>query len=245
MIREKLRLALLISGGGTTAQEIIRACNDGRLPRVEPACLIASTEQASGIKRAMEAGMNTENILVLTPYDFDDPSALAAKMTRFCREHSVDLFGQYGWLPKTPAEFVNAFPGINQHPGPLSPGRPDFGGKGMFGRRVHCARLYFLRRAKRPPEDMWTEVVAQRVAVEYDQGAVLHRRCVLIEPTDDPTSLQQRALPQEHLVQIETLEDFAENKICVLIRDYLLVRDHELMILDEAKHVARILFPQG
>lgn len=56
---------------------------------------------------------------------------------------------------------------INQHGGPLDPGRPDFGGRGMYGRRIHCARLYFVRATQR---GFFTEATAQRVALQYDRG---------------------------------------------------------------------------
>lgn len=151
MIRDKLRLALMISGGGTTAREIIRACKDGRLPRVDPVCVIASTELAGGIKKAQEEGIAPHDVIVLNPTNFNSPSLFAEAIIRSCRDRSVDLISQCGWIPKTPAEVIASFDGhmINQHPGPVDPGRPDFGGKGMFGRRVHCARLYFLRCAKK------------------------------------------------------------------------------------------------
>lgn len=247
MIRDKLRLALMISGGGTTAREIIRACKDGRLPRIVPVCVITSTALAGGIKKAQEEEIDPEDVIVLDPTNFSSPSLFAEAIIRSCRNRAVELIGQYGWMPKTPAEVIATFDGhmINQHPGPIDPGRPDFGGKGMFGRRVHCARLYFLRRAQRPVEDMWTEAIAQRVAVDYDKGAVIRKRTVLIQPDDDPISLQQRVLPEEHQVQIEALADFAEGKITELSRSEPLVRDSEADILSEAKRVAKLLFPEG
>lgn len=245
MPTEKLRLALLISGGGTTMREIIRACNDGRLPRIEPRCVIASRHDAGGIVKALEEGVDTACISVIDPIKAG--TNFASLMLRILNIHSIDLIGQYGWMPQTPVEVIEKYSGwmINQHPGPLDPGRPDFGGRGMFGRRVHCARIYFLRRATRPMTDMYTEAVAQRVAVDYDKGAVIRRRVVRIEPSDDPISLQQAVLPEEHQVQIEALTDFSENRVTELSRDEPLVHHNEFAILKEAKKVAKVLFPQG
>lgn len=245
MPTEKLRLALLISSGGTTMREIIRACNDGRLPRIEPRCVIASRHDAGGIAKALAEGVDASCIFVIDPKKAG--ADFASLILRMLHINNIDLIGQYGWMPQTPVEVIEQYYGwmINQHPGPLDPGRPDFGGKGMFGRRVHCARLYFLRRATRPMKDMWTEAIAQRVAVDYDKGAVIRRRVVRIDPSDDPISLQQRVLPEEHQVQIEALTDFSENRVTELSRDEPLVHYNEFAILKEAKKVAKILFPQG
>ena len=129
---DKLRLLLLISGGGTTALEIIRACQSGRLQHVEPACVLCSNEKAAGIQRVQTAGVHA--ILAL-PQWYDSPDEFGDHILNICREYHADWIGQYGWMPKTPANVIEAFSGrmINQHPGPLDPGYPDFGGKGMYG----------------------------------------------------------------------------------------------------------------
>ncbi len=133
MKNSSLRIALLISGGGTTMREILRATKDGRLPHVIPALMIASREDASGIEKAHEEGMADRNIVVLKPKAFGSPSAFGAAIISACRNRGVDLVGQYGWLPLTPPNVIEAYENmiVNQHPGPLDPGRPDFGGEGM------------------------------------------------------------------------------------------------------------------
>lgn len=240
----KLRLALLISGGGTTMREILAACRDDRLPRVEPACVIASTEEAGGIKKACDGGMSPNDIIVLRPRDFECAEAFGEALIRECDARSVDHIGQYGWLPKTPANVIDRYHGkmTNQHPGPLDPGRPDFGGKGMYGRRVHAARLLFVRSVKR---DRWTEVVAQRVHPEFDKGVVIKRMRVPILPGDSPIELQERVLPVEHQVQIAALQDICDDRVQELSLDAPLVRPEEEEILQSAKLVAKQLFPKG
>lgn len=135
---------------------------------------------------------------------------------------------------------------VNQHPGPLDPGHPDFGGPGMYGRRVHAARLYYVRETEEDRERHWTEATAQRVAPQYDEGAVVRRTVVPIQLDDDPISLQQRVLPVEHRVQIETLEMFAENRVTMCVRPERLIRLVWMYrILNRAKRVAELLFPRG
>src|SRR5437588_342377 len=80
---------------------------------------------------------------------------------------------------------------INQHPGPLDPGRPDFGGKGMFGRRVHAARLLFVNQTG---HDFWTEATSQRVAENFNEGPVLNRKQLNILPDDTVETLAARLL---------------------------------------------------
>lgn len=238
-----LRIALLISGGGTTAREIIRACKSGRLD-AEPVCVIASQQDAGGIQKALQEGIPPKDVLVIARKDYETSEAFGEAILKACHERDVDLIGQYGWMPKTPANVIEAYSGmiINQHPGPLDPGRPDFGGKDMFGRRVHCARLYFVRK---DGQDFWTEATAQRAAAEYDRGAVLKTKRVEILPDDDPISLQERVLPAEHEVQIETLRDFAQGTVKELVREHPLVPPEKELLLAEAKRIVIALFPHG
>lgn len=243
-----LRLAMLISGGGTTMRAILDAHNSGRLPRVQPVLVIASRPDAGGIEKARAAGVAPADVVVIARQSFPKGSSgreqFGAAILAACRSRSVDLIGQYGWLPMTPANVIEAYPGrmVNQHPGPLDPGRPDFGGAGMYGRRVHCARLLFVRRVTR---DFSTEATAQRVAPEFDRGPIIRRRVLAIRPQDDVLSLQERLLPKEHAVQIEALEDFAEDRVVEWYRAEPLVRSAEVRILTESKNFAQILFPNG
>ena len=249
---QKLRVAFLISGGGTTAQAIIRACKSGKLPNVEPACMISSKVGAGGIQKALDEGMDHRDITTLVPKKFPSPEDFGTEILNFCKKKSIDFMGQYGWLPHTPDVVIHEFNNriINQHPGPLDPnnGRPqlDFGGPGMYGRRVHCARLYFLRETNQPPQNMYTEVVAHRVTREYDRGPIVKMRVVPINRYDTVESLQERALPEEHQVQIDALRDFAEGTVSELpARPVPLVPKYHAPMLEEAKHVAALLYPKG
>ncbi|MBI2889050.1 MAG: phosphoribosylglycinamide formyltransferase [Candidatus Liptonbacteria bacterium] len=252
-----MRIALLISGGGTTAEAIIRATKAGRLTSIEITCVIASgaearppslrsgvSGRAGGIERAKKAGAPEKDVLVLSPKSFPSREEFGEAIIKECRARGVDFVGQYGWLVKTPENVVAAFEGriVNQHPGPLDPGRLDFGGKGMFGRRVHAARLFFVRAAKR---DFWTEATAHRVVAEYDKGAVLCAKRVSILESDTPETLAARALPVEHEVQIETLAMFAKGEVQEIKREMPLVFPGEEKILEEAKRKAMVMFPNG
>jgi len=247
MRKNKLRLCMLISGGGTTASEIIRACLHGMLAdEVEPVLVIASKPDAGGIERTKAAGMKDEDVIVIRRNALQPPEYFGEEIVRACRERGVEVIGQYGWLPKTPVNVINAFPGcmINQHPGPLDPGYPDFGGKGMFGMRVHVAVLYFARVTGRLKA---TEATAQRVDPEFDRGAVLHSRSIPIDlENDTPESLQHKVLPIEHQVQIEALHNFANCYTADSQRiAERLIHPDNVHHLADAKRIARILYPHG
>ncbi|MFH0773579.1 MAG: formyltransferase family protein [bacterium] len=239
----KIRLALFISGGATTACAIINACNANTL-NIVPALVIASKNDIVGISRVIEAGMKKTDVVVIDPRQFDSPTSFAKKLISTCESRNINLIGQYGWLPMTPIRLINRFEGriINQHPGPLDYGRPDFGGKGMYGRRVHCAVLYFRRNTN---HDFWTEATAHLVTEQYDKGIVIGASPIPIEKYDTVESLQKKVLPIEHLVQINALKDFSEGKITKVKRLIPLIDKKEYFILKEAKKVADVLYPNG
>lgn len=243
-MKKKLRLALLISQGGTTACAIIQACKKGILA-IDPVLVIASSNGIVGITRVKEIGFPKKDIVIVDPNRYADRQEFAEKLLDACEERNVDIVGQYGWLPYTPKKFVDRYEGkiINQHCGPLdSSTNIDFGGQGMWARRVHCAVLYFRRITN---HDYWTEATAHLVTEEFDKGAVIKRKKVSILPDDTVESLQKRVLTVEYDVQIEALNDFAQNKVKVLKREKPLIPKSEEKILQEAKRIAAVLYPNG
>ncbi|MCE9549373.1 hypothetical protein K8Q98_03200 [Candidatus Nomurabacteria bacterium] len=242
--KNNLKLALLISGSGSTMEAIIKACQSGKLENVQPVLVIASKENIGGIEKAKNLGMAPRDILVLNPHDFDNEEEFGKKIITECVKRGVNFIGQYGWMVKTPYNVLKAFDGniINQHPGPLEHGRPDFGGPGMYGLRVHQARLEFVRMTNR---DFWTEVSAHRVTEKFDEGAVVKSARVAILTDDTAETLQARALPVEHEIQISTLNDFVNNTVREIHRDTRMVLPGEEKILEECKMRAKKLYPNG
>lgn len=251
-----MRLALLISGGGTTMQEILRAVRDGTLSRVHPALIIASKDDAGGIKKAIDHGIDPHNIVVIKPKSFAHPEEFGEAIIAECRSRGVNFIGQFGWLPLTPVNVINVYKRriMNQHPGPLDPGREDFGGVGMYGRRVHFARLVFVRLTAplglKPgmpgySQHFYTEVTAHHVTKELDRGAVMDSIRVQIEPDDDVDTLQKRALVQEHALQIRALNTVLDGHNYTIRRLDPLVLDEHIGYLNQAKFFAGLAFPKG
>lgn len=240
-----MNLALLLSGGGTTAARIISECRAGKtLEGMTPVLVISSDPEAGGIKKAKALGIAPEDVIVIERKDFDTPEAFGEAIIAECSKREVDIIGQYGWMVKTPANVIAKYEGkmINQHPGPLDIGHQDFGGAGMYGMRVHSARLCFVNKTQ---HNYWSEATAQRVAAEFDTGVVIKSKRVPIHIDDTPEMLQERMLPVEHEVQVLALEDFLNNDVTEVTRSERLVGEHDLNILNECKQEAILKYPKG
>jgi phosphoribosylglycinamide formyltransferase-1 len=239
-----MKIALLISGGGTTMEAIIKACKDSTLQNIVPVLVIASKPDAGGIQKARALGITDEDICIIEPKVFTTAEAFGEAILAECKARGVEFIGQYGWLAKTPDNVCDAYKGmiVNQHPGPLDNGRPDFGGAGMYGMRVHQARLEFVRKTA---HDFWTEATAHRVTSVFDEGKIVKRKQVPIFQNDTAETLQARVLPTEHEVQIETLRDFAQNTVTEFVREVPLVAEDEMAVLKESKEIAKKMYPNG
>lgn len=259
MKESEKRLGLLISGSGTTAEAIIKACQEGRIKKIVPVVVIASRTEAPGIAKAERLGIKT---LVIQRGNFPSSVAFGKELLRTLQSFDVDFVSQNGWLVKTPANVVEVYRGriINQHPGPLDPGREDFGGKGMYGARVTCSRLAYEWMIEE--ENPWTESTVHFVNEEYDRGDLvsvikiaipsLGRPVTLAELRKEPRfliattkSVQEQLLPLEHKNVIEALRKFAEGEVKGYRRLLPLVPVGSEEVLYQAKNLVRELFPKG
>ncbi len=237
-----LRIALLISGRGSTAAAIIRHFQGSNL--VKPVCAIASNTSA-GIVNLVNAGLAEESISVISPKLMKTSLQFGDALLAVCEKYNVDLIGHYGWLVKTPGNLIEKYRDmiINQHPGPLDPGRGhDFGGHGMYGQRVHYTRLNFVKETNK---NWWTEATCHRVSEEYDKGAILDRMQVQIKESDTVQTLAERVLPVEYALQIKVLEDFASGRIKEWQRPEPLIKNYEEKILARIKEEAIRVYPKG
>lgn len=240
----KGRWASLISGSGTTMAEMVKAIQSGEIP-MDVACIIASTPEAAGIEKARSLGIPAGDIVVVDPNDFRgedkkvDQYGFGMAILKELKARGVTVITQNGWLPLTPEVVIQDFPqtSFNQHPGPL----PDFGGNGMYGRRVHAAVLIFRRFTRTEP---WTEATAQRIDINFDKGGVVGAQKVEISPDDTVEDLQRRVLPIEHHLQIQLLKDVAAGNIKEIAKKSFVADKHQ-DALKLAKRVACTLYPYG
>lgn len=238
------RWVSLLSGDGTTTDHVMRAVLRGEIRGVSVAGIIASSRTAGGIAKARALAMPEEKIAVVDPREFrrggePDPFAFGDALLAQLRRFDASVVTQNGWLPRTPPAVVDAYAGrlFNQHPGhPV-----EFGGDGLYGRRVHAALLEFQRRVKRVfPAYM----VAQYVDERFDAGSVVQAAAVPVLPHDTVDALRERALPREHDVQVTLLQAFVGGRL----REIDLpchVGAGELQALMEAKNAAAERYPRG
>jgi len=170
-----VRVAVLVSGGGTNLQALLDALHESPLARV--ARVISNRPDAGALARARRAGVPATVLR--------DPGDAAELLAALGDAHLVVLAG---YLKLVPAAVVSRFRGrmINIHPALL----PDFGGPGMYGRRVHAAVL-----ASGAKESGAT---VHLVDEEFDRGEIIGQEKVPVIPTDTPESLAVRVLEAEH-----------------------------------------------
>jgi phosphoribosylglycinamide formyltransferase-1 len=171
-----MRIAVAISGRGSNLEALLRALGPDAPAEI---VLVVSNRQAEGLALA-----RTRNIPAEVLSDPDD----AAHWLRLLREHRVDLVVLAGYIKLVPSAVIAAYRGriINVHPALL----PDFGGKGMYGRRVHEAVLESGTRESGASVHLVDE--------RYDEGAVLAQVRVPVLPGDTADALAQRVLKVEH-----------------------------------------------
>lgn len=250
----KVRTAFLISGSGSTVNEAIKNCKNGVLEGIEPVIVISSNPQAEGLIKAQKLGIKTG---VIQQRLFTSIDAFGNELLNLLHSNRIDLVAQLGWLPKTPLNVVQEYDGriFNQHPAPLDPGRPDFGGKGMYGLRTHLAILLYKQLTG---SEIDTEATTHLVSPRYDDGDIIRRvtmkidnpnRIISIEEIADNLTIQQQLLesagdiqkgllPVEHNNVILTLQDFVNREIPVFRREKPLIPEENIRYLDEAKDFA-------
>lgn len=181
-----LKIAVLISGGGSNLQSIIDAIESKKIAKVELVYVIADRE-CSGLERAKKHGI---------------PHALVKKeeVLAFLEDKEVDLIVLAGYLSILPANFIARWTGkiINIHPSLL----PKFGGKGMHGIHVHRAVL----EAKESKSGCSVHYVTE----EIDRGEILGQEEVPVLEGDSPESLQKRVLEKEHLLLPRVIAELAQ-----------------------------------
>jgi phosphoribosylglycinamide formyltransferase-1 len=196
---KKLRLGVLVSGGGTNLQAIIDACEAGKIP-AEVAVVISNNSDAYGLERARKHNIPAVHLSNKQhPKDDALDLALAAKL----KEYKVDLVCFAGYMKKRGPLFLKEFPNrvLNIHPGPL----PRFGGDGMHGHHVHEAVLKAGIKSSGPT----VHIVDDR----YDHGPILGHIEVPVLPGDTPDTLAERVLVQEHVIYADIIGKIARGEM--------------------------------
>jgi len=193
------RLGFLASHNGTNMQSIINACRRGRLSAL-PVVVISNNGASGALERAENEGIPAFHIGSKT---FPDPDDLDRAICETLKRHEVDLVILAGYMkrlgPRTLAEFRGRV--INIHPSLL----PKYGGRGMFGEKVHEAVL--------AAGDKETGVTVHLVNEDYDAGPILAQVKVPVREGDTVRSLADRVLAVEHETYVDTLAGILSGEI--------------------------------
>lgn len=251
---EQIRAALLISGKGTTAESVIQKYQQGELEGITPVLVISSNPQAEGIIKTKKLGIKTE---IIKRKDYLSDIDFGRQLLNTLESERIDLVAQLGWLPKTPLNVIKEYNHriFNQHPAPLDPGREDFGGLGMCGKRTTLAVLLYNCLSG---ESIPTEATTHLVNDYYDKGEIISRRELKInnpfgiltreEIMSRPilqyyifktvTEIEDELRPIEHENVLFTLKSYLNNKPTIFIRETPLIPKDKLLYLSQAKKLA-------
>ena len=178
-----LKIAVMVSGGGTNLQAIIDAQKGGKLSGVAIDCVISNRPDAYALKRAEENGITG---VCIRPKDYEDKESYGRYLAQYLTERDIDLVVLAGFLVVLPANFIEAFEGriINIHPSLI----PSFCGDGFYGLKVHEAAL--ARGVK------VTGATVHYVDAGTDTGPIILQKAVYVEDGDTPEILQKRVMEQ-------------------------------------------------
>mgnify|MGYP004479297965 FL=1 len=178
-----LRIAVLVSGGGTNLQAIIDAITAGKITDTEIAAVISNNKNAYALERAKQAGIKD---IVVSPKDFETREIFNENLLKTLQEVNPDLIVLAGYLVVIPEIVIDAFENriINIHPSLI----PAFCGTGYYGLKVHEAAL------KRGVKVVGATV--HFVDKGTDTGPIIMQKAVAVQNGDTPKVLQQRVMEQ-------------------------------------------------
>jgi phosphoribosylglycinamide formyltransferase-1 len=199
-----LSLGVFASGRGSNFASILEAIRDRRLD-ASVRLLVSNNPEAGALATA---GANGIPARVIASRDFASRETFIQTLLSALREHGVEFIALAGYMKRIPDEIVRAYRNrvCNIHPALL----PSFGGKGMYGRRVHEAVLEQGCKV--------TGVTVHLVDEEYDHGPIVAQRAVPVEEGDTAESLAERVLRIEHRLYPEVLQLFSEGRVDVVGR---------------------------
>lgn len=208
-----MKLVVFASGGGSNFEAICTAIDDNRLD-AEVVALVSDRESAGALRKARDRSIDT---VVLKPGDFESHDLFAEALASFAEDRGGDFVALAGYLRRIPEAFVSSFQNriVNIHPSLL----PAFGGKGMYGARVHQAVLDYGAK--------WTGVTVHLVDNSYDTGPVVMQDVVPVHPGDSADSLGSRVLVSEHRIYPKALQAFATGRVTVTGRLVSISSDRE------------------
>jgi formyltetrahydrofolate-dependent phosphoribosylglycinamide formyltransferase len=194
---QPIRVAVLLSGGGTTLQNLLDHIADGRLS-ADVAVVVASRANAFGVERARRAGVPA---IVVARKGHPDVTAFNDAVHAALAPYAVDLVVLAGFLSLFEPRQRYAGRVLNIHPALI----PSFCGEGFYGHRVHEAVLAAGVKV--------SGCTVHFADDRYDRGPIILQGCVPVLDDDSAETLAARVLALEHELYPQAIQLFAENRL--------------------------------
>ena len=199
-----LKMAVLVSGGGTNLQAIMDKIDDESITNAEISVVISNNPNAYALERAKKHGIEARCI---SPKQFESRAQFNEALLASIQSYQVDLVVLAGCLVVIPEIMVKAYPNriINIHPALI----PSFCGTGYYGLKVHEAVL--ARGVK------VTGATVHFVDEGTDTGPIILQKAVEVQEGDPPEILQRRVMEQaEWVIMPQAIDLIANGKIQVV-----------------------------
>lgn len=178
-----LKIAVLVSGGGTNLQAIIDKIDEGVITNTEIAVVISNNKNAYALERAKQAGIEA---VCVSPKDYENREQFNQEFLKILDSYQVDLVVLAGFLVVIPPAMIQKYENriINIHPSLI----PSFCGTGYYGLKVHEGAL--ARGVK------VTGATVHFVDEGTDTGPIILQKAVEVQNGDTPEILQRRVMEQ-------------------------------------------------
>ncbi len=199
-----LKIAVLVSGGGTNLQAIIDAVKSGKITNTSIEVVISNNKNAYALERAEKN--NIKNVCI-SPKDFNDRAEFNDALLGEINKYEPDLVVLAGCMVVLPESLIKSYPNriINIHPALI----PAFCGTGYYGLRVHEK---VLERGVK-----LTGATVHFVDEGTDTGPIIMQKAVEVKYGDTPEELQKRVMEQaEWVIMPEVINLIANGKVEVI-----------------------------
>ncbi len=178
-----LKIAVLVSGGGTNLQAIIDGIKNGDIANTEITAVISNNANAYALTRANDNGIKA---MCISPKDYPSRDIFNQALLDEVNKLGVDLIVLAGYLVRIPEAMVHQYSHriINIHPSLI----PSFCGVGFYGLKVHEAALEKGVKV--------TGATVHYVDEGMDTGEIIFQKAVDVLPDDTPETLQRRVMEQ-------------------------------------------------
>lgn len=199
-----LKLAVLVSGGGTNLQAILDAIDNGTITNAKVDVVISNNQNAYALERAANHGIEA---LCISPKDYESRDAFNEAFLEKLNSYQVDLVVLAGFLVVIPEKMIKQYRNriINIHPSLI----PSFCGTGYYGLKVHEGVL--SRGVK------VTGATVHFVDEGTDTGPIILQKAVEVQQGDTPEVLQRRVMEEaEWKIMPKAIDLIAKGKVSVV-----------------------------